>query len=80
MLAATLCGGPAGLVAGTALAALAPGVDRASAADPTPPSSREGTRDRPHRGHVAGVSAVLLPAIEAGVRSSPADDREGDGP
>lgn len=79
-LAAALCGGLGGLVAGTALAALAPAVDRSSAVGSTPSSNGESARGRPHRGHVAGVSAVLLPAIEAGVRSSPVDEREGNGP
>jgi hypothetical protein len=79
-LAAALCGGLAGLVAGTALVALAPAVDRSSAVGSTPSSSGESARGRPHRGHVAGVSAVLLPAIEAGVRSLPVDEREGNGP
>ena len=79
-LAAALCGGLAGLVAGTALVALAPAADRSSAVGATPSSSGESARGRPHRGHVAGVSAVLLPAIEAGVRSLPVDEREGNGP
>jgi len=81
-LAAALCGGLAGLVAGTALVALAPAVGRASAGEPAPASTSTGdsARGRPHRGHVAGVSAVLLPAIAAGARSSPVDEREGEGP
>jgi hypothetical protein len=79
-VAASFGGGLAGFVAGTALAALAPGVDRASAADPTPASRREGALDRSLRSQATPVATVLSPAIEAGVRSSRVDDRESDGP
>ena len=79
-VAAVFCGGLAGLVAGTALVALAPAIDRPSAGDPapTPTSTGESSRGRPYHGHVAGVSAVLLPAIAAGVRALPVDDRDRD--
>ena len=75
-LAAALCGGLAGLVVGAAFVVLAPAVGRASAVDVAQSAAGEGGWGRPHRGHLAEVSAVLLPAIEAGVRPTTIPDGE----
>ena len=78
-LATALCGGLIGLLAGTAFVALAPQVGRSPTVDPSPPAPGEAARHRPHRGHPAGVSAVLMPAAEAGVRPLPARDADAEG-
>ena len=79
-LVAASCGALIGLVVGTAVVVFAPAIGRDAAVDPPRASAREGAHSRPHRGHLAGVSAVLMPAAEAGLRPLAAIDGERDAP
>ncbi len=69
--ASALLGAVAGLAAGAVFVAGAPVVGRTAAADATPMAARGGAVDQPRGEAASSVSAILTPAIDAGVVSVP---------
>ena len=77
-LASALLGALAGLAVGAAFVASAPAVGRAASADAAPARVPRGVAGQASGVGASSVSAVLAPAIEAGV--VPAPDPEASGP
>ena len=70
-LASALLGALAGLTAGAVFVAVAPVVGRTVAADAAPMARRGGSTSQARGETASSVSAVLAPAIDAGVVSAP---------